>query len=359
MVYLSQPISLSKASADLERMIREFNVEPIERIVDRMPKNRLLEMGIIIAHRDFDKILEEYEKGKKFAIVSGRGPSGPIHLGHIFVFMVVKYLQDAFDAEVFIPLSEDEKFIFDKISSLEEGASWAYDNARTILALGFKKNKTHLYVSSKQRWVYQYALMISKKLTLSTVKNALGISDSVNIGIPFYAAVQIAHILQPTIDKGVRVVVPIGLDQDVFMRLTRDVAEKLGLVKPASLYVKFIPGINREPMSSSRPETAIYVTDDEETLWRKIFNTFTGGKGTLEEQRRYGADPYVCNIYEWLKTFVFKTKKEVQEHLNKCQSGELICGFDCKAIIFRYLKDFIKSLREKAEKINLEEYMMV
>ncbi len=354
---MAEAKGLAKVSADLQRMIKEFNIEPIEKIMHRLPPNRLFEMGIIIAHRDFDKILQEYERGKEFAIVSGRGPSGPLHLGHIFVFMVVKYLQDAFDVEVYIPLSVDEKLVFGKIESLEEGEHWAIDNAKMILALGFKKGKTHVYISSKQNWVYRYALQISKKLTLSHVKNALGITDSYNIGIPFYAAVQIAHILQPTIDKGVRVVVPIGLDQDVFMRLTRDVAEKLHLPKPASLYVKFLPGIGNEPMSSSKPETAIYVNENDKNLWKKILNVVTGGRGSLEEQRLYGANPYRCNVYEWLKFFVFETNVEAQEYAKQCKSGEILCGFDCKTLLYRYLENFLNELRKRAERIDLTDFL--
>ncbi|MGQ4891917.1 MAG: tryptophan--tRNA ligase [Candidatus Njordarchaeia archaeon] len=349
--------SLSKVSADLRRMIREFNVQPIETIKDRLPKNRLVEQGILIAHRDFDKVLDDYKRGKKFAIVSGRGPSGPMHIGHLFLFSVVKYLQSSFNVDVYIPLSDDEKFVFGKIGSLGDGEFWARDNARVIMALGFDPKKTHIYISSKQNWVYRYALEISKKLTISTVKSALGIEDSVNIGVPFYAAVQIAHILQPTIEKGLRVVVPIGLDQDVFMRLTRDVAEKLGLPKPASLYIKFIPGLSNEPMSSSKPESAIFVNDDDRSLLSKIFSALTGGKGTIEEQRREGADPSVCNVFAWLNFFVIKSNKQREDYINKCKSGEILCGFDCKLVLYRYMRGYLNKIRRIAESMDINNFL--
>ncbi len=349
--------ALSKASADLSRMMREFHIRPIDEIADRFPKKSLIEKGIIIAHRDFDKILDLYEEGERFAIVSGRGPSGPIHLGHLFLFSIVRELQEIFNAETFIPLSDDEKFVFNKIEKLDDGYFWAKDNAKYIMALGFDPKITHIYISSQQQWVYQYALMISRKLTISTVKNALGVEDSSNTGILFYAAVQIAHILQPTLDYGLRVVVPIGLDQDVFMRLTRDVADKLGVPKPASLYVKFIPGITNEPMSSSKPETSIFVSDAGRELLSKIFKAVTGGQGTIEEQRRVGANPESCNIYQWLRMMVFEGSFQINLHKNRCERGEILCGFDCKMIVFRHLEAYLRSIRQKASEINIEKIL--
>jgi len=352
-------ISLEKVTADLERMFREFNIRPIDEIKDRLPSNKLLEMKFIIAHRDFDKILDLYLNGRKFAVVSGRGPSGPIHFGHLYVFKTVKFLQDAFGAEVYIPLSDDEKLVFGKISSLDEGESWGIDNAKYILALGFDKKKTHIYISSKQNWVYRYALLVSRKLTLSAIKSAFGINDSANPGIPFYAAVQIVHIIQPTIDYNEPVVVPIGLDQDVYMRLARDVAERMNIIKPASMYIRFISGLTGDPMSSSKPETAIYVTDDDETIWNKVLHAFTGGQPTIEEHRRYGGNPERCIVFEWLKAFVFRSNKEAEKYAELCKSGEIICGFDCKSFLARSLMKLSKELRNKAKKIEVDEYMMM
>jgi len=349
--------TLQKSTADLKRMFEEFHIRPIEELVNRLPKSKLIDFKIIIAHRDFDLLLNEYLEGNKFSIVSGRGPSGPIHFGHLLVFRVVKFLQDAFGANVYIPLSDDEKLVFGKIKSLKDAEFWALDNARVILALGFDKNRTKVYISSKQRWVYKYALEIARKLTLSTVKNALGVDDSSNPGIPFYAAVQIAHILQPTLDTGERVIVPIGLDQDVYMRLARDVAERMKIKKPASLYIRFLLGLNGQPMSSSVPDTAIFVNDSEEEIWRKIMKAVTGGQPTIEEQRLKGGNPSGCMVFEWLKVFVFNSEKEAEEYAQLCKNGDLLCGFDCKPMLARAFIKMAKEITTKAEKINLEDFL--
>lgn len=350
--------NLEKASADINRMFKQFNIKSIDDIRNRLPKNKFLEMNWVIAHRDFDKILDLYRNGKRFAVVSGRGPSGPIHLGHLYLFKFVKFLQAAYGAEVFIPLSDDEKFVFNKLKDFDEGKHWALDNARIILSLGFDENHTHVYISSEQKWVYKYALLFARKLTISAVKSAFGINDSSNVGIPFYAAVQIAHILQPTIDMELPVVVPIGLDQDVYMRLARDVSGRLGLLKPASVYIRFIKGLNGEPMSSSIPETAIYINDSDDEIRRKIMNAFTGGQPSIEEHRRLGGSPEKCIVFEWLKAFVFSSAKEAERYAELCRNGELVCGFDCKNLLANGIIKFIHEIRKKAINVKLDRYMM-
>ncbi len=346
-------MALEKVTSDIERMYEQFRIRPIGEIADRLPPSRYLELGLIIAHRDLDVVLQE----NRWAVVSGRGPSGPLHLGHLLVFSIVRWFQRVYDTYVFIPLSDDEKLVFGKVRSLDDADKWATENAKWIAALGFDHKKTRIYISSKHPWVYRYALTISKHLTLSTVKSALGVEDSKNIGVPFYAAVQIAHILQPTIDFGMRTLVPIALDQDVFMRLTRDVAEKLGIPKPASVYVKFLPGLKNVPMSSSVPETAIYVTDDEKTVREKIMRASSGGAISTSHQRKLGGRPDKCVVFEWLKAFYFRSKEHADRYAEACRRGEIICGYDCKPLACEVVTRFIEEVRRRAEKIDIGKYM--
>ncbi|CAH6420485.1 Hypothetical protein HVR_LOCUS1204 [uncultured virus] len=51
---------------------------------------------MIVSHRDLDELLTAYEKGEKFYIYTGRGPSsGSLHIGHLNLisFLIAKYLQ--------------------------------------------------------------------------------------------------------------------------------------------------------------------------------------------------------------------------------------------------------------------------
>mmetsp|Transcript_42889 Transcript_42889/g.167593 ORF Transcript_42889/g.167593 Transcript_42889/m.167593 type:complete len:147 (+) Transcript_42889:83-523(+) len=86
---------------DYDKLIKEFGskridhelVERIERVTGK-PAHPLLRRGVFFSHRDLGYILDMYEKGKKFFLYTGRGPSSrALHLGHLIPFMFTKYLQ--------------------------------------------------------------------------------------------------------------------------------------------------------------------------------------------------------------------------------------------------------------------------
>ena len=336
--------------SDYERLINEFGAKFInDEIISNFRKpHKFLLMKLFYAHRYLDLYLKERLNGRPVSIVSGRGPSNHMHIGHLVIFEFVKWLQDELDAEVYIPLSDDEKYVFGKVKSLDQAYTYAIDNALDLIALGFKEGKTFFFVSTRLSEIYELSVTLSRYLTFNTVRATFGLEgEGVNSGVVFYAAVQAAHILLPTAKKGLFVLVPIAMDQDPYMRLTRDIAVKAGFKKPAAIYSKYISGLTREPMSASKPETSVFLIDSEEDVRKKIWTAFTGGRPTVEEQRKFGGNPDICVVYEWLKVFIFKDLKTMDEHARKCRSGELLCG-ECK----RMLADgLIKKLAEhKARK---------
>lgn len=53
--------------------------------------------GIFFSHRDLGMILDTVERGDKFFLYTGRGPSSEaMHLGHLTPFLFTKWLQDVF-----------------------------------------------------------------------------------------------------------------------------------------------------------------------------------------------------------------------------------------------------------------------
>jgi len=83
-----------------ERIIQEFGIKPLtKKELSRIEKitgelHPYLRRGIFFAHRDLLWCLDEYEKGNKFFLYTGCGPSGPIHLGHSGAWRFTKWLQD-------------------------------------------------------------------------------------------------------------------------------------------------------------------------------------------------------------------------------------------------------------------------
>lgn len=166
-----------------------------------------------------------------------------------------------------------------------------------------------------------------------------------NIGAIFYPAVQTAHILLPTLLHNLPVLVPIGIDQDPYIRVSRDVADKMNVFKPAAIHSKFIPGLDGEPMSASKPETCIFLNEKTDSIKKKVWNAFTGGRGTLKEQRMYGGDPDKCTVFNWFQMFFIRDDNELEKIKSECKSGERLCG-QCKKELIAEIGMFLKKHNE-------------
>lgn len=181
-------------------MGRKWNTSLLDQaIIDRFEKltghkaHRWLRRGLFFSHRDFDKILDTYEKGEPFFLYTGRGPStGSLHLGHTIPMSFTKWLQDCFDVPLVFMLTDDEKAIFKDKVTCEETMQYAMDNARDIIALGFDPKKTFIY--SDLKYLGGHFLMnaweFSKTVTFNQVRGAFGFHESTSVGRLFFPAVQ-------------------------------------------------------------------------------------------------------------------------------------------------------------------------
>ena len=339
---------------DYQKIIKEFGAELVTPELLKKIKNPhvLLRRGYFFAHRDFDKVLHYYNSGHKFAIVSGRGPSAQMHLPHLLLYKFNKYLQDTFKCYYFFPFSDDEKYLFNPELGFEEVQALAYENALDVAALGFDPKITEFKFDTKHmsQELYNLAIKCAKRITSSTVKAAFGFTDQKNIGISFYPAMQAAHILYPTVKYGLPSLVTVAIDQDVFIKLTRDVAGKLKLPKPACLLSKFVKDLSGGvKMSASKGENAIFTTDTPEEVEKKVNRAFTGGKETIKLQKEKGGNPDVCSVYEYLRLFFIEEDKELENITKECKSGSRTCG-NCKAQLIKEINAFLKEHKKNREK---------
>jgi tryptophanyl-tRNA synthetase len=330
------------------KVVKQFGASLIDgKLKSKFKGIKLVEKEFYFAHRDLDNIIK-----KDFAIVSGRGPSAHMHLAHLMTFKFVKDLQDKFGCRVFIPFSDDEKFLFKQGLDFEEAKKLSYENALDIIALGFDPKKTEFIFDSTNmnQELYNLAIKCSKAMTYGTVKSALGLTNDKNIGISFYPAMQAAHILYPTVKYGLPTLVTIGIDQDVFVKLTRDVAHKLKLAKPGSIMSKFMPSLQgTSKMSASVEASAIYTTDSAKVIEKKLKKAFSGGRETLEEHRKKGGNPDIDVCFQYLNLFLEDDEKKIKELYNDYKSGKLLTG-DLKKYTIKKAQDYFKEHQKKREK---------
>jgi tryptophanyl-tRNA synthetase len=348
-----------KGEIDYDKLIKDFGVKRISpELMSRLEKHAgglhmLLRRGLFFAHRDLDWILTEYEKNNNFYLYTGRGPSGHTHLGHLVPWFITKWLQDAFDAKLLFQMTDDEKFLFNQELELEETNKLAYDNALDVIALGFDPKKTEIFSDiDYAKTLYPHALRVAKKITYSTTKAVFGLRNESNIGQIFFSSVQAVPAFLESVRHGKNIpcLIPHAIDQDPYFRVARDVLPRLGYFKPASIQGRFLPGLSEGgKMSASIPESAIFTTDDAKVAKKKVMNAFTGGRATVEEQRRLGGNPDICPVYQYL-TFIFEqSDKNLKKQFDECRSGVLLCG-EHKAYLAEKVLSFLKVHQEKREK---------
>ncbi len=330
---------------DYGELIERFGTKPLTPdLLERIGRHtgglhRHLRRGVFFSHRDLDLVLDGYEEGERFVLYTGRGPSGPVHLGHLVPWVFTRHLQEAFGAELFFQFTDDERLLLLPGFDEAEADRWVFENARDVMALGFEPSRTEFIVNTRHpREVYPIALKIARRITSSTVRSVFGFDGGSSPGIMFFSAMQAAPCFIASERSGGRVpcLVPAGIDQDPYWRMTRDVAEKLGYPKPAQIHCRMLPGLGREAkMSSSIPETAIYTTDPPETVERKIMNAVTSERV-----------PGSCPIYQYSYFLFEESDGSLSELAGRCCSGEVGCA-DCKAELAGLVNPFLRRHQRK------------
>ncbi len=347
-----------EGNIDYEKLVEDFGTskideELIERIKDAAGEvHFMLRRKIFYSHRDFNWILDEHEKGNRFAMYTGRGPSGNTHVGHLMPWIFAQWIQEKFGVELFFQLTDDEKFLFNFNLTLEDTYSFALENALDIIALGFDPEKTNIIIDTDNiDTLYPIALRVAKRINFSNVKAVFGFDNSTNVGSIFYTAIQSAPCFIPSELEGenVPVVIPCGIDQDAHFRLTRDIAETLGYYKPALLHNKLAPSLDGTgKMSASKPSTTIFTTDKPEDVRKKISQAVTGGRISAEEQREKGGNPDICAVQNY-RYFIFQPDDEIVEDIaDRCRNGDILCG-ECKHLLMDTINDFLEEHQEKRE----------
>ncbi|MBN2880966.1 tryptophan--tRNA ligase [Candidatus Woesearchaeota archaeon] len=339
---------------DYERLVSDFGVSYItDKIKSYLQDSHpLLRREVYFAHRDFDKWINAYESGKKVSVITGRGPSERMHIGHLVPFMVAKALQDKFNCEVYIPISDDEKFYVKEDLSFDNAVNYSKENILDLIALGFNPKKTFIFRDFEYTSIYLYAAKVAKRINYSMAKSVFGLKPEHNIGWSFYPAMQTAHILFPQFNVGAHfTVTPVGIDQDPFLRIARDVAvhKDFKFEKPTALHAKFIPSLAGSAKMSSSGDHVIFLTDSAKEVKRKINKyAFSGGQATIEEHRAKGGDPDVDISYQYLRMFFESDDQKLKEIHDNYKSGNLLSG-ELKKILIDKINVFLEEHQKKRE----------
>ncbi|EMA42442.1 tryptophan--tRNA ligase [Halococcus saccharolyticus] len=306
------------------------------------PLHPLLRRGIYYAGRDVDRLLGAIESDERLSIVTGVGPSGPMHVGHAVTFYFAKWLQAETGATVYVPLSDDEKYL-SRDQSLAETREYTRENLRDLVAVGFDPERTRFVIDTADAdVVYPLATALAERITPAARDAVYG--EPANVGMGFYPAVQATHLVLPQFVEGPHATtVPIAVDQDPHVRLARDVAakERFPVEKPGALLSKFLPGLEGPgKMSSSDDTPTIHLTDDRETVHEKLGQAYSGGRTDREAHREHGGEPEVDVAYQLLRVFFEPDDDAIERLAREYRAGELLSG-ELKAHAADRIADFL------------------
>lgn len=127
-----------------------------------------------------------------------------------------------------------------------------------------------------------------------------------------------------------------------------------GFLPPSATYHRFMRGLMGGKMSSSKPESAIFLSDDINEAKSKIMRAYTGGRTTAQEQRRYGGVPEKCNVFEMMLVHLVLDDNELDEIYNSCRDGTMLCG-QCKKIAAQHLETFLSEFQERKASIDVKD----
>ena len=434
----------SKGIKNYDEICEKFGLEKIDHTTLPEPTH-LHRRGIIFAHRDLDSILNARKAGKPFGVLSGLMPSGQMHLGHKMVIDQARWFQDL-GGDVTIAVADLEAHATRGLS-LEKCRKYAVEEYISNYAgMGLNPDKTSIYFQSERAIVQKMGFTLGTKTNLSEMEAIYGFSGKTSLAHVQSPLVQAGDIVHPQLEEygGLRpIVVPVGMDQDPHIRLTRGMVSKtnwfnvnknklgnltiglsiqdnnqdimgmrddggvdktqrkividkaisainkagynqinsnpkhgtidikdataenyseiqyellslerqlggMGLMQPSSTYHQFAVGMTGGKMSSSMPETTIFLNDSMKTIEKKIKSSFSGGQPTVEEHRKKGGNPDIDVAYQYLRYFFEENDNELEKIREEYVSGKLLTG-EIKSICVEKAESWMKEHQELKE----------
>jgi len=344
---------------DYSRLRSEFGIEPVTPLLPRFKRpSPHLSRGIDFGQRDLGRILDAVDNNKPYAVMSGIKPTGDFHLGTKMTADDMVYFQSlSKKGTVFYAVADVEAYA-DNGLAFEETSKIATRNVADILALGLDPDRAVVYLQSEELKVMRLGTVFSKGVTNNMLRAIYGERQ---IGLYMAALFQAGDILMPQLPElgGPRpVLVPVGADQDPHIRLARDLAaryrEEYGFIPPSSVYHRLMLSLSGSDKMSKRTEGSLLKLDDQpKEAALKISTAFTGGRDTVEEQRRLGGRPDICPVFDLYRFHFAKDDEHVQRVHEECAHGIRLCG-GCKQEANSLVKAFLDDHRKKRDSLMKE-----
>lgn len=214
----------SQQTDDIEKLFSLFGIEHISTIEGILPKvPSFISRGVVVGHRDYRVIAEAIRDKRPFHILTGFMPSGHPHLGHLMVMKeVVWHVQQG--GSGYITIADREAHAVRDIS-WQQCEHFGKEYLQCLFALGYRGRT---YFQSRNNALKDLAFEAATRVNFSELQAIYGFSDETSLAHAESVITQVADILFPQVDSyPAPTLVPVGIDQDPHIRLTRGISHKL------------------------------------------------------------------------------------------------------------------------------------
>lgn len=299
----------------------------------------------------------KFDPSKK-VVLTGDRPTGKLHIGHYVGSLKERVkMQNSGKYNMFIMIA-DQQALTDNARDPEKIHNSLIQVALDYLAVGLDPAKSTMYIQSQIPALSELNMYYLNLVTVSrlernpTVKAEIqqkNFDRSIPAGFLTYPVSQTADI---TAFKGE--LVPVGDDQEPMMEQAREIVRSFNniygdiLVEPKGVFPPKgqgrIPGLDGNAKMSKSLGNAIYLSDDEKTLQKKVMSMYT------DPTHIHVEDPGHIEgnvVFTYLDIFD-PDKEHVQELKDQYQAGGL-GDVKIKRYLFEVLNNELKPIRERRE----------
>ncbi len=303
----------------------------------------------------------------KNIMLTGDRPTGKLHIGHYVGSLRRRVeLQSRDDIDEFYIMIADAQALTDNAENPGKIRDNILNVALDYLSVGIDPKKVNIFVQSsvpaltELNMYYMNLVTVSRLQRNPTVKNEIKMREfetSIPVGFFTYPISQASDITAFKAN-----IIPVGEDQMPMIEQTQEIVHKFNsvygevlvepkIVLPEKEASNRLVGTDGKAKMSKSLNNCIYLSDDEDTLKKKIMGMFTDPNHLrVEDPGQTEGNP----VFIYLENFVkdedfakylpdYKNLDELKAHYQRGGLGDM----KVKRFLFNVLNDYLKPFREK------------
>ena len=314
--------------------------------------------------------MENENNQQKKIMLTGDRPTGKLHLGHYVGSLRRRVeLQNAGGFDEMYVMIADTQALTDNFGVPQKVRDNIIEVALDYLSVGLDPEKVTIFVQSRVPELFELTCYYLDLVTLSrlernpTVKNEIQLrqfGESIPAGFLTYPVIQTADIT--AFDA---TIVPVGEDQEPMIEQCNEIVKKFNslygdtltptkIMEPENEVCKRLPGTDGKAKMSKSLGNCIYLSDDEDTVNKKVKTMFTDPLHLkVEDPGHTEGNP----VFIYLSAFAtdehfrkfwpeYKNLDELKAHYERGGLGDV----SVKNFLAKVINDVLDPIRERRRK---------